>query len=181
MAAALNDRYKFQKYPKAEELRVSAPNGLEFAGGSFRNRDGDWIVTSFTIFNDGLVAETRSRTDDTDAFISDLLGFVTRQFRLKFEESMVQEKTYLSQIIVSSERVWRSPDPKLTAFSDYLSSMFRFSAPVQTTGMHFGPDPAVTRGRSFAFRLERKTQTPFGKNLYFSEAPLTTDKHLGVS
>jgi hypothetical protein len=178
VAEALNDRYKFQKYPTPEEVQLAAPNGLQFSGGTFRIDDGQWILVALAVYSDGLVAETRCNTNQTDAFVSDVLMFASRQFRLRFEPSMVREKTYLSQVIVSSDKVLRTVDPKLAAFSAYLSTMLKFSAQIQTTGVHFGPDPSAVGGKSFALRLERKANTPFDKNLYFSEAPLSTDQHL---
>jgi hypothetical protein len=179
VAVAINDRYKFQKYPKPEDLRlVSNPNSLQFSGGTFRTDPGEWIIIRLEIYNDGIVAETRSNTKYTDAFLNDLMVFLTKSFRLRFEGSMVRESNYLSQVVVSSADFVKLADPKMDSYAKYLTSKFRYSGTSTVTGMHFGPDPATTGGKSYGLRLERKAATPFSENAYFSEAPLTTDTHI---
>jgi len=180
VAQAIIERYKFLKYPKSEEVRVGTTGGLEFSGGTFQTEDGEWILVAFTMYADGLTAETRANTRHTDAFLSDLLAYVTKQFRLRFEPSMVTAKRYLSEVVISSERIFRVVDPKLIAFGEYVSRALDFPAPVQPVGFHIGPDPAASEGKSWALRLERKTTTAFDQNLFFSQAPAMTDTHLEV-
>jgi hypothetical protein len=153
---------------------------LEFNGGAFRTNTGDWILAALKLYNDGLVAETQSNTNHTEAFLYDLTGFLTKQFRLRFEESVIKEKHFLSQVVVSSAAFSRIADPRMAAFAEYLTRMFRFSSPSEMTGIHFGPDPATLEGKSFGMRLERKSGTPFSEAAYFSEAPTATDTHIEI-
>jgi hypothetical protein len=178
---AINARYKFQKFPKPEEIRMPSSGGAwEFEGGTFQTEDSQWIVVNGSVYNDGLVATTQANTALTDAFLLDLLTFISRQFRLRFEPSMLREKRYLSQLVVSSERLLLPADDKAAAFSLYLSGIFNLQVPIEPIGIHFGPDPAAVGGKSFALRLERKVSTPFSQNTYFSEAPLSTQQHFEV-
>ena len=178
MVAVLGNRYKFQKLPKADEIRQGAPNGLEFRGGAFEIDDSQAVLVGLTVFADGLVAETGSHTNHTEDFLVDLLAFATREFRLRFDPSMVREKHYQSQLVISSSRVLQVVDPIVAAYCRYLSDVMNAPTPVQQIGLHFGPDPAGLAGKSIGLRLERKMGVAFDRNWYFSEAPLQTDQHL---
>src|SRR2546421_4795962 len=72
---ALTERYGFLKYPPPDyDLRKEAnEEGMVFQGGNFKNSQGEAVMVNLTIFEDGIVAETRSSTTDTDDFLIDSL------------------------------------------------------------------------------------------------------------
>jgi hypothetical protein len=62
----------------------------------------------------------------------------------------------VSQLVIYSERVFRDIDPKVSAFCEHPPKALNFAALPQPIGMHFGPDPAATAGKSFGLRIECK-------------------------
>src|SRR5450759_154526 len=68
---AIKDRYHFTQSP------------LEGAqkGGRFNPGEGD-VDIELDFYADGIVATSRSDTNDTDKFLDDLFGFIREQFGL---------------------------------------------------------------------------------------------------
>src|SRR5689334_8605156 len=71
---ALVDRYHFRKYPDLDEQdddeeKKDKEPGFKFTEGVFTNPEGVDVAVNLTLYADGLVAETRSSTDDCDVFL----------------------------------------------------------------------------------------------------------------
>src|SRR5260370_13395488 len=94
--AAIKDRYKFQTFPRTpEELALTNPQGVTFGGGVFAVEDRYHAVNKATMYADGFVADTGSSTAFSDAFLEDLLGFVSTQFGLTYGPGMIHKKLYV--------------------------------------------------------------------------------------
>src|SRR5687768_10294125 len=65
-------KYKFEKYPSSPFLEDQS-KGWVFTSGAFSRKDKDGkdsnIYIDFTVFTEGLVATTRSSTDDSEDFL----------------------------------------------------------------------------------------------------------------
>jgi hypothetical protein len=172
----IRQRYGFQKWPKLEDLSTGAPTGFQFGSGSMKLPDGTSIeIASFTIFKDGLVADTRHATTSSDIFLNDVLTFLAEKHRLIYEAAMVREKNYLSEVVVSAEVDLTQTCEKVSRFTSLLSTMLgeQFSA----TSFRFGTPPTGAKaGLSFTF--EYRSGLPFDHKRYFSQAPCTTDQHV---
>lgn len=181
---ALADKYNFDKWPyDTEENRPTedAP-GYKFVEGEFRNKDGIELTISFTIFDDGLVAETRSSTSDSEAFLDEVMRWAVKDFGLTFQPGMVHRKGYLSELNVRPSRPVSALNPRLSQFAGRLSSLVstpEYPAHYDAAGIFLSVDPSLVV-KPGAFRFERRLDGPFALDRYYSQAPVPTDIHLAL-
>ncbi|MGA9770964.1 MAG: hypothetical protein WBV94_18155 [Blastocatellia bacterium] len=177
---ALAEKYKFVDYPREMNLDHNRDPGDRFFGGSYRNAQGMDVTINFTSFEDGMVAETRSSTRDSEAFLEGIAEWIVKDFSLVFSPEMIRMKGYVSEVIVTSECLLNSLNPKLDKFANRLSSLVYTQTETyiyQPAALSFSCD--LAKGlRPSPFRFERKNDVPFSENKYYSQAPLQTDIHL---
>ena len=173
----IRSRYGFQKVPKIEEISQGAPNGLQFANGSMKTSEGSQIeITSFTIYRDGLVVDTRAKTSASDEFLTDALTFVAMNHRLHFSPEMIRELNYLSEVVVTAEVHLSEACDKVARFAEVLSATL--GQHYAANSIRFGTPPGRQDGPNFTF--EYRVGTPLELRRYFSQAPCPTDQHLGL-
>lgn len=172
---ALSEKYKFVKYPKLQE--IDWQKGIKFEDGVFVNRAGEELAVNLTIYNDGLVADTRSSTIDSDYFLEQLLGFLTSDYGFPDYQTVLRKKAYSSELFVRLERRVDSINSRLRSFAERLSTL------ISDDGVEFRPsinlvtDPGRT-SVNLAFRFEPAIGFPFSENRYYTLAPVPTDIHL---
>ncbi|MEW6127987.1 MAG: hypothetical protein AB1757_13185 [Acidobacteriota bacterium] len=180
----LTEKYKFIQYPKEMSLDLQREAGDRFVGGTYKNTQGANILINFTSFDDGMVAETRSSTQDSEAFLEEISQWIG-EFGLVFRPEMVRRKGYVSELIVKSEYRLNALNPKLEKFAarlskltsgERLSSLPSESFTFETSGLVFTADGLGLKPSPF--RFERENDTLFSENKYYSQAPLQTDTHL---
>src|SRR5436853_7534082 len=98
---ALAEKYKFAEYPRKMNLDPNRDLGDKFLGGSYRNAQGMDVMINFTRFDDGMVAETRSSTRDSEAFLEELAEWIVKDFGLVFRPEMIRMKGYVSDLTVT--------------------------------------------------------------------------------
>lgn len=179
---ALAERYRFAKYPydTPDNHPTDDAPGIRYKEGEFTNAEGVQIMVNLVIHDDGLVADTRSSTKDSDAFLVDVLQWAVKEFGLIFRPDMVFRKGYLSELNVSPARSLGELHPGLVRFADTLSSLVstpNYPVHYEPTGVFLSGDPTLEL-KPAAFRFERRLDAPFSTNRYFSQAPLQTDLHL---
>jgi hypothetical protein len=182
LVQSLITKYNFQLFPnKPDELFGKEINELKFIGGSFQKDTQHTINVDLIIFNWGLVAETRSSTHDSDAFLDDLLNWASTEIELVTYKEVIRSKVYLSELWVQIDKSLNSLNHKLNNFAKRLTSLVEghghHSFAFETSGIVFGTDYTVV-GPPGAFRFERMVDVPFIENRYYSVAPLQTDLHL---
>jgi hypothetical protein len=168
------EKYKFKKFPS----RTEAPDltkGIIFEEGEFINKIGNIVVLNFTIHNDGLVVDTRSSTDDSDDFLSEILTKISTDYDLPHYEQIIRNKKYVSQLYVTTNKSLELINPKFKKISKYLTGFS--SQHFEMGGLSFWSEQAE-KTPSHPFTFERVVNVPFVENRYFSAAGLTTNKHL---
>lgn len=176
------EKYKFVEVPiKPEELDLG--KGVKFAGGSFQKDSQHDLSIDLTLFNDGLVADTRSSTNDSDAFLDELLTWAATDFGLVHYQEVLRSKVYLSELWVQTDKSLNSINPKLESFARRLTSLIvgheYHPIAFETYGIWFWTDQTITNPPP-PFKLERPEGIPFAENRYYSVAPLQTEAHLEV-
>ncbi len=176
----LVDRYRFVQVPnKIEDFDLS--KGIKFLGGNFKKNPQEEIAIDLTIYNDGIIADTRSSTDDTDVFLDELLTWISTEFGFVPYQDVLRSKVYVSELWVQTDRLLNALNPKLDAFAQRLTSLVAGHShhPIafETSGVSLWTDPTITNPPG-PFRFERADLTPFGENRYYSAAPLQTSVHL---
>jgi hypothetical protein len=174
----LVDSYKFKKYPSEKEV-LDESAGVKFEYGEFISNDGNAIIINMTIFTDGIIAETRSSTKDSDAFLAEILTRLSEDINLPHYKQVIRRIGYASQLYVSTNKSLEFINPRLKEIAKFLSNNVLGFGEVTfgVGGISFWPDQTnVVKPLNFNF--ERVLNVPFSENNYFSAAPLPTDKHL---
>jgi hypothetical protein len=170
--------YKFQIFPPANDP-FDLAKGIKFENGIFQNKEGNQIILSLTVYNDGLVADTRSSTQDSDAFLEEMLTTISEPFKLQSFESVTRRNTYLSQLFISTDKSLEKINPKLNELARFLSDNVEGykNLSYEFASLSFGTENAGTIS-PHPFIFERAVNTPFSENRYYSSASLATNKHL---
>ena len=176
----LVDRYKFIKYPKTTEELTG--NQFKFEAGRFTGKSGDAIAVNLTVYDDGLVADTRSATEDSDLFLHDLMIWLHEEHGLLKYEKILKKKIYVSELFLNCEQSLNNLNPGLTAFREEMAlcDPGYGQSPIEVTGISLGYDPENTLGKTVNFKFERTLNTPFSENRYYSLAPFPTENHLSL-
>lgn len=183
LIAPIVRKYDFKLYPnKPEELFGKDVREIKFSGGSFQQDiKKQPINIDLTIYNDGFVVDTRSSTKDSDAFLSDLLTWVSTEFNLVPYQEVLRSQIYLSELWVQMHKNMNSLNPKLKIFAEKITSLTKshihHNIAFETSGIIFWTDPTMINPPN-PFRLERIIDRPFSENRYYSAAPLQTEVHL---
>src|SRR6266571_2309534 len=122
---ALADKYQFEHYPyDAEDNQPTKEEpGFKFLDGEFHDSNGVAIMINLTVFDDGLVAETRSSTRDSEAFLEEVLSWAAKEFGITYRPEMIQRKGYLSELNVIPARPLSAINPKLEQFAARLTEL----------------------------------------------------------
>ncbi len=172
------ERYSFRVSP--DDAKASGAEGLRFENGKFDTKKGAIAVLNLVLQAEGIVAETRSSTADTDAFLCDVLGFVCAEFKLPDPSGLPFQKKYISELNVSYSKQPQIFHPQMKSFLNALAPevVDERSPGADFIGFQFGPDQSLTDKPPF--RFEREIRTPFQHNRYYSFAPFRTDVHVKV-
>lgn len=175
---SLVDLYKFKKFPLKDDI-LNETEGVKYESGEFKTDRGDTIYINLTIYFDGLSVDTGSSTEDSDAFLVDILTRFTVDFSLPFYENIIKNKRYLSQLYVTTGKSFELINPKLKEISGYLSDNVSGFGEVsfETGGISIWSDQ-IKATNPPAFSIERAITIPFSENRYLSTAALQTDKHI---
>ncbi len=183
---ALQERYAFLSIPTPEELLPTDPStGFAFKHGKLE-KDGRSILIDFLqVFPTGVSVTTRTNTTDSDIVLNDVLAWAKEQFKLEFEE-------FKTGVAHSSQLEIRL-DSSLPELFPFLSEIGRAitngldegwwepKPSYELININFWIDkakyPVLAPG---IFRLDRRENVPFEQNVYYSEAPMSTDNHIAV-
>jgi hypothetical protein len=178
----IGKRYQFATSPSPADLVMAREKNLpiRYMSGTFLPPKKDAISIDLQIYRDGIVADSRSSTADSTAFIEDLLTWACKEFGLLPHERVVKHKLAVSEVYVSTERSLSLINPKLAAFSKFLTSKTQAHAGAQfeVGSIGFWADQTEVPTKPVHFRFERAEGVSFAENRYYSIAPLDTDEHL---
>jgi hypothetical protein len=170
-------RYNFQKYPKTLE-EMDESKGVEFLEGKIGNK----VIQKCVIWSNLLVVETRSSTEDSKQILEEMLLWATKEFALNYKPGMIRRFAYVSDLTFYSEVPLLSVSPALTrlatATSEAVTEIWQEPIQYEPISIFVGHDPLSRKYAIASFTIQRRAETRFSENKYFSEAPLPTDLHL---
>ncbi len=180
----LGKRYSFARTPDIEEILDSqnkgAAKGAEFQLGKLRRPDGTpLVIEKFTVFNDGLVVDSRTSTDDCDTFLDDIEQWAKKNLS---GIRNVSKSRYLSQLEVKFDVTEYA-----TAFSGLREQVASLLMDYGIPGINpygFGSlalamEPSQMVGlQPSPFMIDRRLNVPFADNVFFAQAPLRTSDHI---
>ncbi len=173
---AFVERYKFLKYPQKFE-DFDETKGIRFDSGVWND-----LEVTIVLYNNGVMVDTRSSTDDSERILEDALTWAADTFGLVYKPDMLTRKAYLSELDLKCQTPLDALNPKLEAFVNKLSHLVgqqtghTFDYKAAALWLNF--DTAFNKGPGGAFRVERLVDIPFSENKYYSSAPLPTNTHL---
>jgi hypothetical protein len=177
----ISQTYKFASSPK-NILDRDERNALVFKSGTFVNSKGTPVVIGFSLYTDGFVADTTSTTNDADEFLTQLMGWITRDFGLVPPPEI--RKAYVSQIDVECVTPLVQLNPKLKKFLESLDARVKGvdgkSRTYDVAGLSFWTEDINKPGAPPVVKFERKWNAPFSANHYFSQSALQTSEHMAV-
>lgn len=174
---ALESKYDFQRVPKSAS-DLSKEGGIELVQGSFEVRPNEFIDVNFTVFNDGVMADTRSSTKDSEAFLGDLFDFLAKgTFGIEYSPDLIRKKACISEILIQTEKSLHTINPNLSKFANRLNELSGGKYPqFDISGVIFRTDQTVPFPPA-PFQFERRVGVSFSENRYYSQAPFDTDEH----
>lgn len=179
---AVQEQYKFVTVPKTL-AEFDRSKGIKFEHGYFMLGDRKIVLDRVDIFNNGISVGTRAYTEDVDQFLDSVIEWSTTVMGMRQDTSSPVEKLFLSNVEVEMKNVLSTRSKFSDAVSKSLSKQLAEyglqAKAFETIGitMHFDSlklsSPIPTN-----FKLERREGHEFGKNVFFSSAPLKTKDHL---
>ena len=183
---ALQEKYSFMGIPSPEEVLSGEPNiPMTFKVGKYQCDGREILVDFLQIYRYAVAVTTRTNTVDSDLILQDALTWAATKFRLEFEpirpgilhnsqlEVRLEEKS-LADLFPALREIG-------VAIASNLDEFWPVQPPYELIALTLWFDkskfPPVIPA---AFRLDRREGTAFEDNLYWSEAPMSTDNHLTV-
>jgi hypothetical protein len=172
----LTERYNFVKYPKsADELDLS--KGVEFLEGAA----GGYPIQKLAIWENLIVVETRVSTNISKAVVEEMLSWAGKEFGLNYPSTPIKRFAYISDVTFYSDAPILDVNPAVRELaqkcSAALSDIWQESVNYEPFTVRVGHDPNTRKNPIASFVIERRKESRFSENKYFSEAPLPTDTH----
>jgi len=186
IASKLKAKYEFVTAPKEREFEElvspDATKGAEFRHGRLIIEGRAIVVQQLVVFNDGVIVDTTTSTDDSDLFLTDLLRWA-RELLPHAEPS--GPKLYLSNLEIRMRFPLDNYAPTFGPMGNKIRAMlngYGIEAPryeVSEVTLSFdqigrlGPQPGT-------FNLDRRANVPYEENIWFAQAPLKTADHINL-
>jgi len=184
-AAAFTTQYGFLGPPKLEELAPGdATKGISFRQGRVEIAGKLLLIDHFQIFLNGLSVSTHTNTNDSDAILDHIMAWARAEFNFEFED-IKPGIGHSSQLEIRLEKSLPDLLPILsslgTIISESLDEWWEYRPPYEIININFWFDktkfPAIAPS---IFRLDRREGVAFEQNIYWAEAPLSTQKHIKI-
>lgn len=188
---AVQEQYHFVGIPTDADIVAATSTAaspivpvkpLTFTQGKITVRQRVIAIEMLQVFAAGLLVATRTSTNDTDAITNEILGWISSHFDIAFED-LRSGCGHMSQIDFRFERPLNELLPHFSQVGRRLSvdldEFFEFRAPYELTAVQFYFDKH--KFPTFAppvFKIDRRDGIPFDQNVYWSEAPVTTEHHV---
>jgi hypothetical protein len=176
---SITERYGFVSWPK--DLSAAISDGAKFQHGHFMVDGTQVIIKELGVYSDGITVDTFS-THMSDLVLDDLLNWSKDKFALR-ERTTPARRKYLNVAIIEFERNVERGLGKLSAIgnllAEYLRSAYGWDYEYNVHRIAFSVDPlGIPQLRNTQFFIERRLQSPYSENRYYSGAPMQTEEHL---
>jgi hypothetical protein len=179
LVSALVERYAFAKFPqKLEEFDES--KGVIFQLG----RTKEFAIQQVQIFDHAIYVDTSSSTTDSENFFYEVLTWLSKDMGLTFNPDMVKRKTYVSQVTFFSDAMQKVYHPAVWKIAKKLSQRVPefYGQPLEyhPSAFMLNYDPLTIKAGPANFSIDRRADTLFAENKFFSNAPLPTEEHIAL-
>jgi hypothetical protein len=178
------ERYKFSHPPENPTREEIDKNGLKFSSGQFQF-DGELVtIDEFIAYNDGIVAAANT-TERSEGFLADIHKFLMAEFKFR-EITSVIKKVNLSTLVVefdsSLSAIMNGHQTIMDIVAGNLNSLEKTQYPLELARVDLvlNKDPEFRPAHTPRFIIEKRANTAYSQNRYYSSAPIATKKHLAV-
>ena len=179
LAKALVARYNFLDFPR-NPADFDETKGVRFAFG----KSGDAVIDQVVVYAYGIVLDTRVSTAESQRLLEEALRWASKELGLLYQPSMIKRWQYASQLTFYSDV---GLTPNCRAFRNLAENVKKSVSEVtgedlnhELTGVLVDYDQLDRKHPLGRFSIQRRDNTPFSENKYFSDAPLPTDVHLRI-
>lgn len=178
LVAAIRARYRFFESPsKVEDLKQEGP--ARFLLGVHQNV----IISKLEVYPHGVSIETEGSTEEADLVLDDFFEWASSKFKIDFSETQPVARLYSSAIEftdVNIAKLSEGMSALAAGLSTYLAEYgVQASYVFHSSGLAADPITAVPIVPN-RFTIERRVNMPMSENVFFSEAPLSTDQHVAL-
>lgn len=177
LVTALVSRYGFKRFPqKLEEFDET--KGIVFAQGKI----GSAVIEQFIIYGYGMLIDTRVSTQESKRLLEEAIRWGSKELGLV--NRSIARWQYASQLTFHSDvpltmlhpAVERIAGQTAKAVSELLGEPIKY----ELTAILIDHDPLARKHPVGRLSIQRRENTPFSENKYFSDAPLPTDTHISL-
>jgi hypothetical protein len=172
---ALGKRYQFGKTPK-NEIDFDDQNSLSFKSGTFVGQRKVPLLIDLNIYNDGIVVDARSSTDESTEFLNDVANWLQDTYGLAIPKE--RRVAYLSQIDFQWDVSLGNLNPGLAALAGQANEHSVPKSEFEVASIQFWTEGFSRPNAPAPLKIERKIPAPFSSNHYFSQAPMETKDHI---
>jgi len=179
LVKAAVERYRFAKFPqKIEEF--DEVKGISFEGG----RSDSFNILKVVVHDHAIYVDTSSSTEDSEGLLHEMLSWLAKDHGLIFDGSMISRCTYVSQLAFSSDSLGKAFSPAVLKLADKLSkrvpAYYRQELEYKPSAFLLSYDPLSTKAGPSNFSIERRADSLYVDNKFFSSAPLPTQEHIAA-
>jgi hypothetical protein len=191
LISALRTRYHFVGGPQPVDIVAASPvepantpaRPLVFTQGVITLEDRQIAIQHLQVFQAGLIVTTLTNTNDSDLVVRDIIQWAS-SLNIQLEE-LKPSVGHSSQLDFKLDKPLSQLFVRLLEIGPTITQMlepFWEQRPgYELTGVTFHYD--TTKYPTFSppmFRIERRAQQSFDTNIFWSEAPLSTDNHVAL-
>jgi hypothetical protein len=174
---AIVERYQFAKFPQKPE-EFDETKGVSFQGG----RAKDYTINQIMVYNHAIYVDTSSSTADSEALLHDMLLWLSKNHGVLFHPGMIKRTSYVSQLTFFSDLMMKAFAPavlKVAArLTERVPEYYQQLLNYQPSALVVSFDPLSVKVGPSHFSIERRADSPYEENKFFSAAPLPTDEHI---
>jgi hypothetical protein len=180
MIKGISERYGFIFPPS--DLKEALEKGFVFTRGTFIHQSRPIEITRLGIYNDGILVDTASNTDDSDLIVDDILSWASAQIGLRPILTPMRP-IHASQVVVDFDLSVDALLRKLKTLTNLVSSTISENSgrsyDLHLTRITLSADPLDLKfPAQSTFYLEPRAGVPLASNRYMSGAPVATSAHL---
>jgi hypothetical protein len=177
LVKALIARYNFQKFPEKFE-EFDETKGVTFASGKLDKT----VIEQIVVYTYGILLDTRVSTQESKRLLEEGLEWASKELGLVYKPLMTKRWQYLSQITFYSKVQLTSAHSGFQRLADRVTKSVAEvtgeNLKYELTSFNLNYDQLTRKHPLGQFSIQRRENTPFSENKYFSDAPLHTDVHI---
>ena len=174
------EKYGFTGLPD-HSSEESTRFAFEFRHGVF----GDVTIDRLALYRSGIVANAASTVELVEHFVDDVVDLIRESLQTEELSSLPVVRLYDSHVVVESTIEFTRSFQLLQEVGSHISTLLNqygtSAKQYQTAGIVLHSDePDVGNFKTSKFTFERRIDTPFSANMFFSSAPLRTEDHINL-